>query len=1141
MDSSPALVFETYDDPSAIKKEHELDWEIKERLREVSCLFILDATPTQMYMANLLGQRGHYQLHQSKCRELQLLVAEQQDWRKKNGRPETLVRWIKRNETVEDPTRGLSAWKDLDILQLFGGYNGFPEIVERLSRKGLSPERNHHRIDIGCCGNNNLGRDSWLGLPKPRCFEATMTNFGMELNEAFATAVHNSGKIVKGTFYNDEERNIEFSRQYVRDGASNAFESIACILQRTHASGQVPVEDQLLKLHRDTHNDDKPEAGCDYSVVISLAVWMLDTESGCVYRWVLISYGKDAARDYMARKKKFQAPILAVKQVWENLPPKQKEISPDLLTKDPNGLFLDHPHCQKTVYYSAAVGPIIEAKEVFEREGIIEPNNPDYAIALVLCSEIHNCPQMFTHELRHLIKNPGLLKQASLPWSPEDFLCHFMEKLHRIKDNPSLQCWPYEMRSRLMPSTNSGFSRVQAINSLISAKKFVAEIQKLLLTNPRELHFQWKFYCHFGVGWFAQPCPSTPVCLDDPNLNCGIHGNGPLLSQHSFQKMAGVGVLPRQFMCHAEFAQSTKTWTWFQGRYPGSFENELDGNEYLEALSVALGVCKTTAEEVNCRAKQELSGTSGRHSDWVPPDGLLMILGSVANRDEVLCMDHNGLVVELPQPAYNFGPLIAAGTNAEDSFFNKKVIRLIPPKRSANGVRPIRTRNLFSVLTSTDLFFKGMHDVAFPRQGLPKGTGVELPNPETVIRSPREAHSIVFMTDLDDFVPEGNYRWQTLKVSANGAVTIHLGRKTERAAANARKHFPDGKGNKRLSKRQRGKIIGKSKVPRTEDPTEARVVTVGSSTDFPGLKSGQKFYAYSIDVASRGGVEDKRTEVLHHPKADFVLREDYHNSVGGSVVVDGRRYFSCRKSAKRFAILHLMLTEPHSIKKERLLRTLLTPPVLNQSNRDCIDHPNIVAMKVICTSREDKSRTPAMVIVSYKRGGTGVYLCDDCGNPTTPVHLQIPPSVGNRKIGNKTMLSAYTSVLGCRRVPLQNSRKHTKEVLIRWTDHHTSWESLSTLMKEGTHFHLFLFAKKHGLMNEVGWSIVKKWEKHQLDKDHLKGQVYFETLQRSSDQLKLWEAEKEKQLRMEVIKDATSLLFPDVELLKDDDFPDCAS
>jgi hypothetical protein len=101
-----------------------------------------------------------------------------------------------------------------------------------------------------------------------------------------------------------------------------------------------------------------------------------------------------------------------------------------------------------------------------------------------------------------------------------------------------------------------------------------------------------------------------------------------------------------------------------------------------------------------------------------------------------------------------------------------------------------------------------------------------------------------------------------------------------------------------------------------------------------------------------------------------------------------------------------------------------------------------------------------MVIVSYKKGGNMV------------------PRL-------------YLAILG-----------HTpaRKVLVRWETGEPSWETISSLTQQGSHWHLYYYARENKLLEVSGWKNIQKWKSYAYSSQSINSQTQFEVIENTRKQ-----------------------------------------
>ena len=221
----------------------------------------------------------------------------------------------------------------------------------------------------------------------------------------------------------------------------------------------------------------------------------------------------------------------------------------------------------------------------------------------------------------------------------------------------------------------------------------------------------------------------------------------------------------------------------------------------------------------------------------------------------------------------------------------------------------------------------------------------------------------------------------------------------------------------------------------------------------------------------------------------FCLRKDFYNDPKNqtSILWQGVRYFQNKEEARQYVCLGLLLHSPILTTNSRIVSSFLSIP----EDKEFIDNSRISAIRVMPgpNTRWDKSRLPHCVIISYRKGGVGYYLTNDCGHPITPVYLRIPPSTGLCTENNEARI--YRAIVAHR---FNNGKV---EVCVRWDNNQTSWELLSSLTKIGTHWHAQYYAKLHGLLDKAGWKSVNRWGSWKIADEFINPNTNFDSIERS--------------------------------------------
>lgn len=303
---------------------------------------------------------------------------------------------------------------------------------------------------------------------------------------------------------------------------------------------------------------------------------------------------------------------------------------------------------------------------------------------------------------------------------------------------------------------------------------------------------------------------------------------------------------------------------------------------------------------------------------------------------------------------------------------------------------------------------------------------------------------------------------------------------------------------------------------------------VDTTSEFPEFCRDKKLIAFGIElptIPTASTSDPDRGTVVFWPDPDFPLREDH--LVPASHVYKGKRYFLDQERAKQFACLCMLLTYPAVVGDSAVARSLLEPPGLLQQER--LDHPKILGLKVFPNpfTKKTKNRDPLLVMVLYKLGGVGYYTCNELGHPISPIYLSLPPSLGVRVHhgSDEATLSPYRAIVGHKA-----EKGKQVSVLVKWEDGCVEWRQLGDLTKDGTHFHLFYYARQRKLLARVGWKNIQRWQKFAFTTNYLNPDTHHETIKRvrqQEEQLKqamLEQQQRHQQQEMQMVEG-----FPSVQ------------
>jgi hypothetical protein len=395
---------------------------------------------------------------------------------------------------------------------------------------------------------------------------------------------------------------------------------------------------------------------------------------------------------------------------------------------------------------------------------------------------------------------------------------------------------------------------------------------------------------------------------------------------------------------------------------------------------------------------------------------------------------------------------------------------------------------------------------SMPRKGILQiNHCLPLPDPLVVLGNAKPEYSVVYANAIKAIVEpqvtklgwsfpkkHDTYAWQSIVITSTGIV------EGRRLATYAESHL-----QKRYAKNgdKGGKVVKLTKSQKQailaacgDEAQSVPAAVDGDVHQLPQLADNQVLHCYGVIFpyytwTPTGYRQESRKDRVHWPDPEFVLRRDCNSAVKTSIVYEGKRYFLSADDARQYACLEFLLTYPASIGDERIAAALLSPP----GNPKSITHRHIAAIEVFPgpNTRGDRSRLLYMVIVSYKKGGVGYYLCNDIGVAITPVYLQNPPSIGVCKSDGGMVPRPYLAILG-----------HTPErkVLVRWETGDPSWEAISSLTQKGSHWHLYYYARENKLLEVSGWKNIQKWKSYAYSSQAINSQTQFEVIENTRKQ-----------------------------------------
>ena len=449
------------------------------------------------------------------------------------------------------------------------------------------PLRKHSFVDLGYTGYHcSTRKELTKGVSCPNWHSATHDKWAKQLLLRLTEAIpmlfgshifHQIGL----TIYSNPERNKIFAEDII---PGNRIES-ARVCQ-----GFVGGP------HIDSHNCAK------MSDVIGIST--LNVIEGSLKRLAVVTYDKeDVASSFT--KVKLYAPLIAeIKSFYNTLPKAEKQVSAGMLlpshaTKPTR---IGNPHVQKQLFYSNYRNAI---EQVFTAYPTLRKDEVVLAAFLTAVPFDAGCQDYFVQATADLCRTGNLSTKNThiLNSSPLDIAIHLRDSIEDLKQKPSTEL-PYVPKRRYQPN------QVQRTDEHV--KHSITTLQKwfhILWGSQQDfLNKDVKHYYEKLTGLFCMP-----------HKEGGIHGAGPLTSQHLLAVASMCEYFPPVFLTHAEMPESTTWHTLVQKRHFKHDKYSTQSKDIMEAIAWTLDLPMIAVEEVLCRFCQHIKQSTGRYTDSIYP------------------------------------------------------------------------------------------------------------------------------------------------------------------------------------------------------------------------------------------------------------------------------------------------------------------------------------------------------------------------------------------------------------------------------------------------------------------------------------------------------------------------------------------
>jgi len=482
---------------------------------------------------------------------------------------------------------------------------GIQKTVNAGGEEGEDGVRQNRRVDLGFTGHRNSKRcEDTYGLPHPEKHAHTMEPWSIMI---FLAQTYLISQLFGSLgIYADADRAVYFSSLI---HTRNVVEAIRiAITDKYH----------LLQFHWDMWND-----GMDprYAYVLVICCYLYHPDDpSLVQRVAVISYGKQAAYEFMAQLGILAVPLKAVKVYWENLPAEQKYISHEMLlsAKETEPKRMGWTHVCKNVFYACFVHCILELCRKYRKVA----SSLEMLCALVICSIASECPDHYWHGIQAILKDPTFLgedyhieetKGKKFGWR---FWCYLHDRRAEHKDKITedgktkknirvLETigpdWDYTTRQRHQPCVLRG----EQADFDASVDTFMQCVVQMNFVLSGELARNIGHYFTTIVGIFCK------------RKRKGVFGAGPLTAQHLVVIAAFVGLFPDVFVDFAEIAIGTGSHLSLVRNYgfPRDPTEAVEVNrKFLAACSSLLDISFKNGEETICKHTSE-----GRYGDSIYP------------------------------------------------------------------------------------------------------------------------------------------------------------------------------------------------------------------------------------------------------------------------------------------------------------------------------------------------------------------------------------------------------------------------------------------------------------------------------------------------------------------------------------------
>jgi len=637
----------------------------------------------QYYLCNEMHDSGH---GQGKCCSRAAVVREFGIVQEKLAQRGKTVRLIE-----VGPSQG--SYKD-EYLTV--RYNVPAEIMERYhwiaiqqkalaagrSKRGEDAQRRNLKVDLGFTGHRNSERlEDTYGLSHPRKFLETMEPWSIMIFLAQTFLILT--EFAYGDIYQNADRAAYFASLIHPQNIVEAMR--AAITDKYH----------LLLFHWDIWNDSKDPR---YAYVLVICCYLYHPDDATVVQRVAcISYGKQAAYDFMANLGNLGVPLKAMKKFWNDMTDKEKFVTHDmLLPKGPAGTppkRMGYTHVSKNIFYICFVYSILRMSEVYKKVA----HSLEMLCALIVCGIASECPDHYWHGIQAILQDPAFLGEdyrvekvtgKEFGWR---FWCYLhdrkeehdynkkKEKAERTRkkkhdvdmgelEPPFLETkgppWKYTTQQRHQPCVTRG----QQADFNASVDVFMEAVVQMNLVDAKELSVNVGHYFTTIVGIFC-------------NRNRrGVFGAGPLTGQHLVVIAAFLGLFPSQFVDFAEIAIGTGSHTSLMKEYgfPADPVQAVETNrKFLAAVASLLDISFCAAEEAICKLT-----SLGRYGDSIFPGAPYPYLCPRSN--DIRLLWHEGKITKAPNLLVNMMDLHVEKKN-DDWWKQKLDTKRIPKKASTAG------------------------------------------------------------------------------------------------------------------------------------------------------------------------------------------------------------------------------------------------------------------------------------------------------------------------------------------------------------------------------------------------------------------------------------------------------------------------